>query len=318
MDKSKIDISIIIVNFNSGDLLLNCLESVEKYTKELTYELIVVDNNSRDDSIQKIENKFNEKLTVIKNKENRGFGKANNQGLKIAKGDYILFLNNDTIFIENTLKILLDYLRNEYLINNENRKVLIAPRLLNEDRSIQKSVYSFQTLWLSFTTYFFLYLLFPKSKYFNKYYLMNKGIVSTTEVEIVTGAFMLFNKKDIIELNGFDEDFFFYGEDNDLCKRFTDCGGKILYYPHSNLLHLKGGTAKTKWFHEKNHIRSMLILFNRHYSYFSKFFGILFFFLGNFFRGIIFLVLSLFTFKIKYLEASKIKFKGLCLILKLC
>jgi GT2 family glycosyltransferase len=318
MNTHKIDVSIIIVNYNSGDLLLNCLKSIEKYTHEVTYELIIVDNKSIDDSIKKIENKFKEKLKVIKNKTNKGFGPANNQGLKIAKGDYILFLNNDTIFIEDTLKILLNYLKNDNLISNENPKVLVAPRLLNKDGTIQKSIYSFQTLWLSFTTYFFLYILFPKSKYFNKYYLMNKGITDTTEVEIITGAFMLFNKNDIVELHGFDEDFFFYGEDNDLCKRFRDNGGKIIYYPETKLIHLKGGTAKTNWFHEQNHIRSILRLFKKHNSLFGNYLAVTFFFSGNFLRGCLYFFSFMLTSNKEYLKESKIKFKGLGLILKLC
>jgi GT2 family glycosyltransferase len=304
------DISIIIVNYNSFNLLENCINSIQKFTSNINYEIIVVDNNSADGDIGTVTRKF-KKVIIIKNSRNEGFAKANNKGAKKAKGNYLLFLNNDTLFIENTLQILLQY------ISEQKDRILIAPKLLNKDGSVQHSVYSFQTLWLSFTTYSFLYSIFPRSKYFNRYYLMNRGINEITEVETVTGAFMLFNRDDFMKLGGFDEDYFFYGEDNDLCKRFRDSGGKIIYYPETKIIHLKGGTSKTDWFHEMHHTQSVLNLFNKHYSILKRILAHILFFIGNLTRGVLLLITSLITFKTRYVRAALLKFRSLLLITKL-
>ena len=304
------DVSIIIVTYNSFSLLHNCIESIIHHSHDIEYEIIVVDNNSSDGDVETITSRF-ENIKLIRNEKNEGFAKANNKGAAIGKGKYLLFLNNDTIFVENTLQILLQYLR------EQKDRILIAPKLLNKDGSVQHSVYSFQTLWLSFTTYFFLYSIFPRSKYFNRYYLMNRGINEITEVETVTGAFMLFNREDVLELDGFDEDYFFYGEDNDLCKRFRDSGGKIIYYPKTKIIHLKGGTSKTDWFHEKHHTLSVLNLFKKHYPFPKRVLAHILFFAGNLVRGILLLFASLITFKTRYFREAMLKFRTLLLITKL-
>lgn len=306
----NIDISIIIVNYNSFNLTKQTIGSLKKYASGFSYELIIVDNASQDSSGTKLSQQFKDAV-VIFNKENIGYGPANNRGLAVAKGEYVLILNNDVIFSENTLGILIDYLKD----NNE--KILIAPRLLNKDKTIQHSVYRFQTLWLSFTTYFFLYKLFPKSKYFNRYYQINKGINEITEVETITGAFMLFKRKDLLELKGFDEDYFFYGEDNDLCKRFRDNGGKIIYYPHTSVIHLKGATEKTDWFHEKYHALSVLAMFDKHYSLLGRIVAHIFFFLGNVLRSLLLLISYIFTGKETLKLQALLKLKTLPLILRL-
>ena len=307
---SVIDVSIIIVNYNSFKLLKACLESIIHHSQGFEFEIIVVDNNSTDGDVEEIINKF-ENTKLIRNEKNEGFAKANNKGAAICKGKYLLFLNNDTIFVENTLQILLQYLR------EQKDRILIAPKLLNKDGSIQHSVYRFQTLWLSFTTYFFLYSIFPRSKYFNRYSLMNRGINEITEVETITGAFMLFYREDILALKGFDEDYFFYGEDNDLCKRFRDSGGKIIYYPETKIIHLKGGTSKTDWFHEKYHTLSVLNLFKKHYSFPKRVLAHILFFTGNLLRGILLLIASLIKFNTRYFHEALLKFRTLLLITKL-
>lgn len=308
-NKLNIDISIIIINFNSYELTSQTLNSLAEFSLGFSYEIIIVDNFSEDGSGLKLKNDFSDYQFIL-NKENLGFAKANNQALKIANGNYILFLNNDVIFKENAIKSLLEYL------GKENDKILIAPRLLNADGSVQHSIYSFQTLWLSFTTYFFLYKLFPKSKYFNRYYLMNKGVEEITNVETVTGAFMLFKKENILELNGFDEDYFFYGEDNDLCKRFRDSGGRIIYYPKVEITHLKGATKKTNWFHVKHHTLSVINLFRKHYSLPKRIIARILFFIGIILRSILLIASYSYTLNRKHLEDFKLKIKALPIIIK--
>ncbi|MCH7963216.1 MAG: glycosyltransferase family 2 protein [Bacteroidetes bacterium] len=306
----SLDISIIIVNFKSFEITKDTIESLKKFSEGFSYEVIVVDNASRDGSAEKLMVEFPD-CKFILNDENRGFGPANNQGLQTATGEFILFLNNDIIFVENTLQILLQYL------SEQKGRILIAPKLLNKDGSVQHSVYSFQTLWLSFTTYSFLFRIFPRSKYFNRHYLMHRGINEITEVETITGAFMLFKREDVLELDGFDEDYFFYGEDNDLCKRFRDSEGKIIYYPETKIIHLKGGTLKTGWFHQKHHTLSVLNLFKKHYSFPKRVLAHILFFAGNLVRGILLLIAWLFTFKTRYFRETLSKFRTLLLITKI-
>jgi len=300
----KADLSIIIVNYNSFDLTKNTIDSLKQFSEGFSYEIIIIDNASKDGSGEKLDREFPECKCIL-NEINIGFGPANNQGLKIAIGDHILFLNNDVLFVENTLKILLQYRE------RTKDKILMAPKLLNKDETVQHSVYSFLTPWLTFTTFLFLYRLFPRSKYFNRYYLMNRGISEITHVETVTGAFMLFNREDILELNGFDEDFFFYGEDNDLCKRFRAGGGKVVYYPLTKIIHLKGGSPKTDWFHESNNVLSLMNLFNKHYPFPKRVLAYILLYIGNILRALILLFKFLFTMKKKYLREAILKIKTL-------
>jgi len=304
----NIDVSIIIINYNSFELTNQTIETFMKFSSGFTWEIIVVDNNSIDNSGKELKKKY-PNLNFILNNENIGFAKANNQGLKIAKGNYVLFLNNDIIFIENSIKIILEYLS----VQSDN--ILIAPRLLNIDKTIQYSTYSFQSLWLSFTTYFFLYSLFPKSKYFNKYYLLNKGVDEIIETECITGAFMLFRTEPILELNGFDEDFFFYGEDNDLCLRHRKNGGVVQYFPRTEIIHVKGGTKKTNWFSEKNRALSTLKIFQKHFPLSKRFLARFLFFCGTFLRMFLLLLAGLFTLNRQNFQDAFIKIKILKIIL---
>jgi O-antigen biosynthesis protein len=257
--KLEIDVSIIIVNYNSTELLKNCLGSIEKFTSGINYEVIVVDNNSISGEIDDLL-KNKDRITFIKNDVNRGFGAANNQGVKIAKGKYVLLLNNDTILFENSIKKVFDFA--ETLEENE----IIGCKLLNEDKSVQKSVYDSPTLLNVFTANFFLYLIFPRSKHFNKYHLMNNGLDKTTEVDVVMGAFIFMSRIKFEELGGFDERFFFYMEDTDLCYKHKKAGGKVIYFPETSIIHLKGKSAKGEsWFKNKHQSVSTIKFFQKHF-----------------------------------------------------
>jgi GT2 family glycosyltransferase len=270
VQKLDTDVSIVIVNYNSTDLLKGCLDSVYSFTKEISFEIIVVDNASVSGEIDKLIRSYSN-IKLIKNDSNRGFGAANNQGAVIARGEYLLFLNNDTILTENSIKKVFDF------AESHQNKTIIGCRLLNEDRSIQKSVFNFPTLANVFTSNFFLYLLFPKSEHFNKYHLMNRGLNSVTEVEVVTGAFLLIDKKSFEDLKGFDEKFFFYMDETDLCYRHKQNNGKIVYFPGTSVIHLKGKSAKGEsWFKNKYQSISTIKFFQKHFTG-MKFFLLLFF-----------------------------------------
>jgi O-antigen biosynthesis protein len=280
----EIDVSIITVNYNSTELLKNCLESIEKFTQGINFEIIVVDNNSMTGDIDGIQQDFNG-LTLIKNKVNKGFGAANNQGVKIAKGKYVLLLNNDTILFENSIKKVFDFAESSE--GNE----IISCKLLNEDKSVQKSVYDFPTLLNVLTSNLFLYLLFPNSKYFNKYHLMNKGINRITEVDVVTGAFLFMHRKVFEGLGGFDERFFFYMDDTDLCYRHKKNNGKIIYFPETAIIHLKGKSAKGEsWFKNKYQSLSIIKFFQKHFVGLKFFLALIIHYVGLLIRTPLFIL----------------------------
>ena len=282
----SVDISIIIVAYNRFDLLRNCLSTLNKHTRNVAYETIVIDNNSAEGEAETITNEF-ENIILIKNSTNEGFGAANNQGLAIAKGKYVLFLNNDTIFFENSIKKVFDFAESIRV------SLIVGCKLLNEDKSLQYSVYDFPSLLNVFTSNFFLYSLFPKSKLFNKYHFMNRKINETTEVDVVTGAFLFGTKEKLKEIGGFDERFFFYNEETDLCYRFKQNGGKIFYYPQTAITHLKGGTAKKSgWFAYKNQSLSTIKFFQKHFSRFNFIVALILHYIGIFIRIPTFLLIG--------------------------
>ncbi len=282
--------SIIIVNYNSFNLLENCLSSLYNQTKDINMEVIVIDNNSTDGNIKDVISRF-ENIILIKNSDNKGFGAANNQGLKAAKGKYVLFLNNDTIIFENTIKKVYKF------AESINDSVIVGCKLLNRDKTLQYSVYDFPSLLNIFTSNFFLYLLFPRSRYFNKYYLMNRRISEITEVDVVTGAFLFGNKDKIEELGGFDERFFFYNEETDLCYRFKNNGGKIFYYPDSSVIHLKGGTANKNFsIRYKNEFIATIKFYQKHFKGLKFVLALIFHYSGMLIRIPVFLLTGILTF----------------------
>ena len=287
--KLEKDVSIIIVNYNSTELLKNCLDSLEKFTTGINFEIIVVDNNSMTSDIDELL-KFHDRITLIKNDVNRGFGAANNQGVEVSNGKYVLLLNNDTILFENSIKKVFDFA--ESLEGNE----IIGCKLLNEDKSIQKSVFDFPSFLNVFTSNFFLYLLFPKLKYFNKYHLMNRGMSRTTEVDVVTGAFLFINRKSFDVLGGFDERFFFYMDDTDLCYRHKKNKHRVVYYPETAIIHLKGKSAKGEsWFKNKHQSISTIKFLQKHFFGLEFLLMLFFHYAGLLLRIPLFILGGLFT-----------------------
>ena len=186
----KIIVSIIIVNYNSFALLQNCLESIIHYSQDFEYEIIVVDNNSTDGDVETITSLF-KNIVLIKNETNEGFAMANNKGAKIARGKHLLILNNDTVFIENTIKKVLDFAQS---LNNE---LLIGPRLLNVDGTTQTSFHPFPTVWNIIGANLFLYKIFPNSKLLSKTATINRiedHQGSYSKVDAIFGAFMFVKK----------------------------------------------------------------------------------------------------------------------------
>lgn len=285
----SIQVSIILVSYNNFHLLKACLDSLYKFTHNLIFEVIIVDNCSTEKNIESLIYGL-PNVTLIKNDSNRGFGSANNQGISVARGTYILLLNNDTILTENSIYEVYRF------ADNLGEDAIIGCRILNPDGTLQHSVYDFPSVWNVFTSNFFLYQLNKKSKFLSKYHLMNKAINIITEVDVVTGAFVFVNTEGIKRIQGFDERFYFYNEETDLCFRFKKNGGKIYYFPRTSIIHIKGGTSGSNlWFKFKNQSISQIKYFQKHFRGIKFLSLLLFHYTGIFIRIPVFLLSGIFT-----------------------
>ncbi|MCP5061918.1 MAG: glycosyltransferase [Ignavibacteriae bacterium] len=252
-----IDLSIIIVNYNVKEFLLNLLGSLEKASKNISSEIIVVDNNSTDDSILSVKQKYPSVIT-IENKKNVGFGIANNQGLEIANGENILLINPDTLVKEDTLETMIKFLK-------DNSEVGITGcKVLNPDGTLQLACRrSFPRPWVSFTKVVGLSKMFPQSKLFAKYNLTYLDENDSNEVDAISGSFMMLKKEVYEKVGGFDKDFFMYGEDLDLCYRIQQAGYKVFYVSTTEIIHYKGESTKRSTIDETKVFYGAMQLFVR-------------------------------------------------------
>jgi GT2 family glycosyltransferase/lipopolysaccharide/colanic/teichoic acid biosynthesis glycosyltransferase len=249
----QIDLSIIIVNYNVKEFLLNLLESISHASKNISIEIIVIDNNSHDGSLEAVKNRYPSVITIA-NQTNVGFGRANNQGLEISKGKYILLINPDTIVREDTLSKMISFMDNNQDVG------LSGCRVLNPDGTLQLACRrSFPGPWVSFTKVTGLSSLFPNSKIFAKYNLTYLSENESYEVDAVSGSFMMLNREAYDKTKGFDTDFFMYGEDLDLCYRIQKSGMKVYFNSETEIIHYKGESTKrsqideTKIFYDAMH-----------------------------------------------------------------
>jgi len=235
---TKLDLSIVIVNYNTASLLDDCLSSIFKSTKPKNgIEVIVVDNASTDDSRKIVKKKYPD-VYLIANKTNLGFAKANNLGVKQAKGRFLLFLNSDTVVNRFSLVKPLKYLRNHPSVGAVTIKLYLKNNQIDPDNHR-----GFPTPWAALTHFSGLSRLFPQSKVFNQYHLGYLNFDRIHPIPVAAGSFLLMPTALFHQLGGWDEAYFFYGEDIDLCFRLNQAGYKIIYYPKVSALHLKGASS---------------------------------------------------------------------------
>ncbi len=256
-----INLSIIIVNYNVKEYLKNLINSIQKAAQDLSVEIIVIDNASSDGSVEEIGNLFPE-VRLIPSDKNLGFGKANNLGLEMSTGKYILLLNPDTIVKENTFTELIKFLEN----NPE--AGMLGCKVLNPDGTLQLPCRrSFPTPWVSFTKITGLSSLFPKSRFFAKYNLTYLNENEVNEVDAISGAFMFLRREVYEKIGGFDPQFFMYGEDLDLCFRTQKSGYKVFYVPHTEIIHYKGESTRRSNLDETRVFYDAMSLFvKKHFS----------------------------------------------------
>ena len=235
--------SVVIVNYNVRDLLRQAIRSIERSLIGIKSEVIVVDNNSVDRSVNMLEREFPH-VTVIANRTNVGFSKANNQGINIATGKYIFILNPDTIVEEETIKVLIDFM------NTHPDAGAVGCRILNPDGTFAlESRRSFPTPAVAFYRMTGLSRLFPGSQTFGRYNLTFLPENQITTVDALSGSCMFLRRVALQESRSdevgfFDEDFFMYGEDLDLCYRIQKAGWGIYYTPETQIIHYKGESTK--------------------------------------------------------------------------
>ncbi len=281
----EFDVSVIMVNWNSGEYLEKTINSLYEKTKDITYEIIIIDNNSNKqdksylylDELSKLPN-----IRVIKSQENLGFAKANNYGMKIAKGRNFLILNPDVIFSNNVIKLLCDYLDGNEITG------MAGPKVLNTDGSFQQPCLRGKP-YPKDTLYHIIGLAkaFPKCKALNGYALWNLNRDEINECGALSGCCMMVKKSLYNEIGGMDEDFFMYQEETDWGLRTYKSGKNIIYYPNAVITHIGGVTTKnikikSNWIFTN----SMLKFFKKHfwnkYNIIQKTFWILLIY-GNFF-----------------------------------
>jgi GT2 family glycosyltransferase/lipopolysaccharide/colanic/teichoic acid biosynthesis glycosyltransferase len=255
------DLSLIIVNWNTRDFLDKSLESIFRTTKDISFEIIVVDNNSKDDSVNMIKEKYPD-VKIIANKKNEGFAKANNRGIKKSKGAYILLLNPDTLLMGEPLSMLVDFMKKNDDIG------VCGCKVLNKDGSIEPACRrGIPTPKAALYRFIGLNKIFAKNPRFAKYNLSHLNPHKISEVDAISGSFFML-KREVIEKTGLlDETFFLYGEEIDWCYRIKNSGWKIVYNPNAEIIHYKGGSSrqnKLRSFYEFYH--SMFIFHEKHFS----------------------------------------------------
>lgn len=238
-DKIKVSvISVILVTWNSSDEISGCINSVLKNhsSDNSEIEIIVVDNNSTDDTKTKLEGlkNLNNNIRLIINKENVGFTKACNQGIELSAGENILLLNPDTEIVNNAIGKMAAKL------NSEDEIGAVAPKLLNEDGSIQKSCRTFPEYKDMFFEMTLLSKLFPESKTFSRWKMNYFDHNTECRVEQPMAAALMIKKNVLNNIDNFDERFKMFFNDVDICKKIYDSGKSIIFYPEAEVIHIKG------------------------------------------------------------------------------
>ncbi|HAP02235.1 MAG TPA: glycosyl transferase family 2, partial [Bacteroidetes bacterium] len=254
-------LSVVVVNYNVKSFLEQALLSVRKASRNLAVEIFVVDNHSVDGSVEMLKQKFPE-IILIENKENVGFSRANNQAIKISKGEYVLLLNPDTVVEEDTFEKCI-----RFMDEHADAGALGVKMLDGSGKFLPESKRGFPTPAVAFYKAFGLTKLFPRSKTFAKYYLGNLSPDETNEAEVLAGAFMLLRKKALDQCGLLDENFFMYGEDIDLSYRVIKSGWKNYYFADTRIIHYKGESTKRG---SLNYVRmfymAMIVFARKHFS----------------------------------------------------
>jgi GT2 family glycosyltransferase len=232
------DISVVIVNWNTRDILRDCLKTIYEQTARVDFEVVVVDNASEDGSVEMVRSEFPQAV-LLANQKNVGYAAANNQGMKIAGGRYVLVLNSDTLILDGAIDKMVEF------ADAHPGAGVLGCRVRNADGTLQPTCFMFPSALNSFLSALYLNKLFPRSRFFGREAMSWWDRNDVREVEVVTGCFMLVRKEALDEIGLMDERFFMYAEETDWCWRFRKAGWQVLFTPTAEIVHLGGqSTAK--------------------------------------------------------------------------
>ncbi len=229
-------LSIVIVNFNGGKLILSCIESIIRETKIDKYEIIVVDNDSSDNSIEKIR-EYYPFVNIIKNVTNIGFSAANNIGFKVARGEFILLLNPDTLITDGAINKSLGYAQEHTEVG------LLGCEVLWGTGGRQSTLIKFPTLKDIVINMFVPYKIMRKNRWLGQSRYVGVDYSCEQDVDVIAGCYMMVNRAVLAEVGGLDEDFFMFGEEIEWCWRMYQSGRKVRYFPGSSIIHYGGGCS---------------------------------------------------------------------------
>lgn len=255
-------LSVVILNYNVSRFLEQCILSVQKAILTIDAEIIVVDNNSSDDSCAMVREKFPD-ITLIVNPENYGFPKGNNIGVAIAKGKYVCILNPDTVVAEDTFAKIL---ASSFLANDTEFGIVGCKLIDGTGHFLPESKRGIPTPWVAVTKIFGLYRLFPKMTWFNQYYAQHLPENQSGRVAILVGAFMVLRKELYEEIGGFDENCFMYSDDIDLSFRVLQKGKSNYYFADTTIIHYKGESTVRDQKYVRRFQEAMQYFYKKHFG----------------------------------------------------
>lgn len=261
------DVTVVIVSYNVADLLDKCIESI-KIETSCQYEIIVVDNNSEDNSVEMLTTKHSD-VIFIQNRTNLGFSKANNQAFRISKGRYIFMLNPDTVILNGAIDKLVDFM------DTQHKAGACGPKNTDQKGRLQHNCHHFPDLLMRVVECLQLKRLFPQHRYFGREHMTYWSYDEIKEVDWITGCSLLIRREALQQVGLLDEKYFMYSEETDLCYRLRKRGWQILFYPLAYIIHY-GGESALSQFKEKVFSKSITnYLFATRYYFFKKNYGYL-------------------------------------------
>lgn len=309
------EISFIIVNYNSLAFIKNLLDSFDLINSDAVcgidffYEIIIFDNGSSDGSTQYIEKEalIHKNIKLLKSEQNEGFCRGSNIAAKSASGKYLIFLNPDTKILEANIKILIDFLEEKEAAGE--KVGITGVKTINYDGTLQNSSRAFPSISRQFFESFFLFKIFSKSGIFGSYFMTWWDHKNIKEVDWLSGSFMFIKKEIFNRINGFDEDYFMYSEDTDICLKLKREGFKNYYYPFYTIMHLDGAIASRNLLSRELGIwKSRRLYFKKNYSLFYALIISCLYFMGILNRLLLYFILFIFSFNKIYKEKSKLYF----------
>lgn len=287
MTSCNYDLSIIVVSFNTKDLTRECLNSIFRNSFQLSLQVIVVDNNSDDGSVEMIRAEFPDVYLVL-NQKNIGFAAANNKGFTLCQSNYILLLNSDTVILGDVLKTSTEYLKSHKHVG------AMGCQVLNPDLSIQLTCSGYPTLSRLLIMTMALDK-FPGLSFLDSYLMRAWRRDNEREIEVISGCFLMIRKAILTTVGGLDERFFFFAEETDWCRRIREAGWVTMFSPVGKIIHLGGGSVKKLNYQRDVMLTSALVkLHRKHAGFFG---GIIAYLLLGFFnlsRAVFWTICSIF------------------------